>query len=142
MIRQRHWPLGPYPVHPGSTDDCWKFWCTIWNRHDWYVDCSCGWNVRAKKVKDAGDAAIEHIAEQRRQLATGGMVHAPDAAIVAALFAQANDCPQHMATEFKKPVAAPAEPAFILEIKLPAMLSQADVELIRQQIRIMRRPKP
>jgi len=66
--RQPHWPVGPFPVHPNGTAGCWKFWCTVWNRHEYRVECSCGWNVQAKRMQVATAAASEHINGLRAKL--------------------------------------------------------------------------
>lgn len=66
--RQLHWPRGPYAVHPGSTTDCGKFWCTISGEHEHYVDCTCGWSARAKKIRDVTAMAMEHLDGVRREL--------------------------------------------------------------------------
>lgn len=63
-----HWPRGPYLVHADTTDPCRKFWCLLWNDHDGYADCACGFSARTAGLDGASAAMSAHIAEQRAEL--------------------------------------------------------------------------
>jgi hypothetical protein len=59
-MRQLHWPSGPYPVHSGSTEECQQPWDVLWKRHEYYVECTCGWSAREDRLKDAAAAGSAH----------------------------------------------------------------------------------
>lgn len=61
----RHWPSGPYMVDPGQTTHCFKFWCTVLKRHEHYGNCTCGYEVRTRRLDDCADAMHAHLREAR-----------------------------------------------------------------------------
>lgn len=58
-------------VDPGGTEHCFKFWCTVFRRHEYYAYCTCGYSARSGQIAATTAALLAHLGGIRSELANG-----------------------------------------------------------------------